>query len=439
MRSETPELEQFRLEFRDNGLVHLIFDAPDRTMNVFSNAAINELGLFGRWLARSEARGVVLRSGKDTAFCAGADLAELGVAYDMIVQTPPDARFNAVFEHFFRLSLAIRALETSGKPVAAAIGGLALGGGCELALGAHYRVLVDHPRASLGLPESLVGLLPGAGGTQRLPRLIGVEAALPILLEGARLSGEAALRAGLVDELVAPGGEVAAAEAWLLTAKASVQPWDRVDWRAPSPADVSSALSAVRKDVLARTLGHEPAPLAILDCLEFGLVQCFDGAIRSEMAIFSHLIQRAEPRNMISTLFLGKTEFERLNRQNKTPAFVEEVVAAVRAILGRASDAAEALAAAGFVNAARSRAAPARDRAAPGYWIDSAAEDPRRGRALAVLDCIAEAVAPWAAGRTPVELQIADYAVVSQTGYPAYLGGPFAFGASRAKEKPSPP
>src|SRR5260370_5493190 len=192
MMSETPELEQFRLEFKDNGLVHLVFDAPGRTMNVFSNAAIHELGVFGRWLAESDARGVVLRSGKDTAFCAGADLTELGVAYDMIMQTPPHARFNAAFDHFFRLSLAIRALETSGKPVAAAIAGLALGGGCELALGAHYRVLVNDQRASLGLPESLVGLLPGAGGTQRLPRLIGTEAALPILADGARLSREGA-------------------------------------------------------------------------------------------------------------------------------------------------------------------------------------------------------------------------------------------------------
>ncbi|MGA2043270.1 MAG: enoyl-CoA hydratase-related protein [Roseiarcus sp.] len=438
MRSQTPVLEQFRLEFKDNGLVHLVFDAPGRTMNVFSNAAIQELGLFGRWLARSEARGVVVRSGKDTGFCAGADLAEIAVACDMVAQTPPDARFNTVFDHFFRLSLAIRALETSGKPVAAAIAGLALGGGCELALGAHRRVLVDHPRASLGLPESLVGLLPGAGGTQRLPRLIGIEAALPILLEGARLSGQAALKAGLVDELVQPGGEVAAAEAWLLTARTPVQPWDRVDWRAPSPPDVSGALSAVRRDILARTLGHEPAPLAILDCIEFGIVQCFDGAIRSEMAIFSHLIQRAEPRNMIATLFLGKTEFERLKRRNATPGFVEEVVAAARAVVERASDAAEALAAAGFVNAAGSRAAPVRDRAAPGYWIDGAPDDPRRAEALAVLDRIAEAVAPWAAGRTTAELRVADYAVVSQTGYPAYLGGPFAFGASGANRRSTP-
>jgi 3-hydroxyacyl-CoA dehydrogenase/enoyl-CoA hydratase/3-hydroxybutyryl-CoA epimerase len=429
MTLEMPTLRQFRLEFPDNGLVHLVFDAPGRTMNVFSNAAIHELGVFAHRLAQSDVRGVVIRSGKDTAFCAGADLNELGDAYDMIMQTPPYARFNAAFDHFFRLSLAMRALETSGKPIAAAIAGLALGGGCELALAAHHRVLVDDPRAALGLPESLVGLLPGAGGTQRLPRLIGIEAALPILLEGVRLSGEAALKAGLVDQLVPAGEEVAAAEAWLLTARTPIQPWDRVDWRAPSPPDVSRALSAARKNVLARTLGHDPAPLAILDCVEFGLVQCFDGAIRSEMAIFSHLIQRAEPRNMIRTLFLGKTEFERLKRKNAIPGFVAQVVDAARAVVEKASEDAEALAAAGFVNTARSRVAPVGDRAAPGYWIDSAVEDPRRAKALAVLDRIGQAVAPFAAGRTPTELQIADYAIVRETGYPAYLGGPFAYAA----------
>jgi 3-hydroxyacyl-CoA dehydrogenase/enoyl-CoA hydratase/3-hydroxybutyryl-CoA epimerase len=431
MTLEMPTLQQFRLEIRDNGLVHLVFDAPGRTMNVFSNAAIHELGVFAHWLAQSDVRGVVIRSGKDTAFCAGADLNELGDAYDMIMQTPHFSRFNAAFDHFFRLNLAMRALETSGKPIAAAIAGLALGGGCELALAAHHRVLVDDPRAALGLPESLVGLLPGAGGTQRLPRLIGIEAALPILLEGARLLGEAALTAGLVDQLVPPGEEVAAAEAWLLTTRTPIQPWDRVDWRAPSPPDVSRALRAARKSVLAKTLGHDPAPFAILDCVEFGLVQCFDGAIRSEMAIFSHLIQRAEPRNMIRTLFLGKTEFERLKRKNAIPGFVAQVVDAARAVVEKASEEAEALAAAGFVNTARSRVAPVRDRAAPGYWIDSAVEDPRRAKALAVLDRIAEAVAPCAAGRAPTELQIADYAVVSETGYPAYLGGPFAYAAFR--------
>src|ERR1700734_3180017 len=107
-------------------------------------------------------------------------------------------------------------------------------------------------------------------------------------------------------------------------------------WIAASPPDVSAALAPVRQKILSETLGHNPAPLAILDCLECGLIQCFDGAIRSEMAIFSHLIQRAEARNMIQTLFLGKTEYERLKRKGQTPAFVGEVVNAVQATIAQA-------------------------------------------------------------------------------------------------------
>lgn len=383
MTPAPPKLEQFRLEFQDNGLVHLVFDVPGRTMNLFSNAAIHELGAFSAWLGTSDVRGVLIRSGKETAFCAGADLTELGVAYDMIVAAPPRDRFTIAFDHFFPLSAALRALETAGKPVAAAIAGLALGGGCELALAAHYRVLADSERAAMGLPESLVGLLPGAGGTQRLPRLIGVDKALPILLEGARLAGKAALDAGLVDAVVAPGEEIAAAEQWLLTATKPCQPWDRPEWTATRPGQVSAQIDLVRARIMAETGGLYPAPIAILDCIEHGLPQCFDGAIRSEMAIFAHLIQRPEPRNMIQTLFLGKTDYDRHARKGTAPAFIGDVVAAL-APLG--SD-----------------------------WADPQV----RQSAHALVD-------QWAGQHTAEDLRMADYAVVSQLGYPAYLGGPFA-------------
>jgi 3-hydroxyacyl-CoA dehydrogenase/enoyl-CoA hydratase/3-hydroxybutyryl-CoA epimerase len=380
MTSTVPKLEQFRLEFQKNGLVHLVFDCPGRTMNVFSNAAIHELSQFAAWLPSAEIKGVLIRSGKENAFCAGADLTELGVAYDMIMEAEPRNRFNVAFDHFFPLSKALRALETAGKPIAAAIAGLALGGGCELALGTHYRVLVDDPKVGMGLPESLVGLLPGAGGTQRLPRLVGLEACLPILLVGARLSGQAALDSGLVHELVKPGEEIARAEAWLLSGADASQPWDRAGWVSPS-ATAIEAVVALRRESADPAY---PAPIAIMDCLQFGLPQGFEGAIRSEMSIFAYLIQRAEARNMIQTLFLGKTDYDRLKRNNALPDFVAEVVAAVRAVLGER-------------------------------------EDP------VVLAAISEAVLPWRDGQTDEALRVADYAVVKETGYPPYLGGPFSF------------
>jgi 3-hydroxyacyl-CoA dehydrogenase / enoyl-CoA hydratase / 3-hydroxybutyryl-CoA epimerase len=372
-----PVLTQFRVESQTNGLVHLVFDCPNRTMNVFSNAAIHELATFAVWLAEADVMGVLIRSGKDNAFCAGADLTELGVAYDMIMEAKPRDRFNVAFEHFFPLSKAIRALETAGKPVAAAIAGLALGGGCELALGAHYRVLVDDPKIGMGLPESLVGLLPGAGGTQRLSRLVGVDVALPILLDGGRLSGHAALNAGLVHELATAGEEIARAEAWLLSVSGAAQLWDRVNWQSPTvtPMLAERRLSADP---------HNPAITAILDCVEFGLPQSFEGAIRSEMAIFSALIQRPEPRNMIQTLFLGKTDYDRAARKGLLPEIIPSIVAAAQSIAGSKSEA-------------------------------------------ATLRAISAAVMALGAGLSFEDRRMADYVCVSQAGFPAFLGGPFTF------------
>src|SRR5258708_11772497 len=238
----------------------------------------------------------------------------------MIMGGPAATRDSVAFDHFFPLSLALRRIETAGKPVAAAIAGLALGGGGELALAAHHRVMVDNPKAAFGLPESLVGLLPGAGGTQRLPRLIGIENALPVLLEGARLTRQAAIAAGVVDQLVPLGEEVAAAERWVLSHAAASQPWDRPGWR-PADADRATAIiDRKRADVLADTLGHYPAPLAILDCVSQGLPQPFDDAIRTEMQVFSKLIQRREPRNMIRTTVLGRLQHDRLRKAGRSPA-----------------------------------------------------------------------------------------------------------------------
>ena len=118
-----PELTEFRLEFPGNELVHIVFDAPGRTMNVFSEAAIVEIARIARWLEDADVRGALIRSGKTTAFCAGANLPEIWAAYDVITATPKPRRFRAAYDHFFRMSLALRALETCGKPVASAVAG----------------------------------------------------------------------------------------------------------------------------------------------------------------------------------------------------------------------------------------------------------------------------------------------------------------------------
>src|SRR6266851_4747674 len=429
---ELGKLQQFRAERTENNVLHLVFDMPGRPMNVFSNAAIAELAVFSRWLRESDVKGVVIRSGKPSAFCAGADLAELGLAYDMIMAAPAETRDRVAFDHFFRLSQALRGIETAGKPVAAAIAGLALGGGGELALAAHHRVMVDDPKVAFGLPESLVGLLPGAGGTQRLPRLTGIEKALPVLFEGARLSGQAAITAGVVDQLVAPGEEVRAAERWVLSDAAASQPWDRSGWR-PADADRATAIiDRKRADVLADTLGHYPAPLAILDCVSQGLPQPFDDAIRTEMQIFSKLIQRREPRNMIRTMFLGRLDHDRFRKAGGIPPPIEEAVAAVSQTLQIDANEdpvlAEAFARAGF----RGQATPAQafdgviSQAA--FWSEA---EPGTDGKLALRERLAKAcvvAGKWRARLSEDERRAADYLLVKNVGFPAYMGGVFASG-----------
>jgi 3-hydroxyacyl-CoA dehydrogenase/enoyl-CoA hydratase/3-hydroxybutyryl-CoA epimerase len=426
-----PALKQFRIEMSENGVLHLIFDMPGRSMNVFSNAAIAEIGLFADWLKQSDAAGVVISSGKPSAFCAGADLVELETAYDMVMAAPPGERDRLAFDHFFRLSHGLRRLETAGKPIAVAVAGLALGGGCEFALAAHHRVIADHPQATFGLPESLVGLLPGGGGTQRLPRLIGIEAALPVLLEGARIGGQAAIAVGLAHEMVGPGEEVAAGERWALSRPAPTQPWDQADWRAADTPRVAAIIGESRRKMLAETLGHYPAPSAILDCVEQGFPQDFDTAIRTEMQIFAKLIQRREPRNMIRTLFLGRLDYERLKKKGMNPRIME-AVAAVSNVLGvhseRGEEISEAFARAGF-RVEQPRKADF-DGRIPGavYWHD---DEPRTWGKELLRARLADAetnAAGWRAQLDESERRAADYVLVTQAGFPAYLGGLFAAG-----------
>jgi 3-hydroxyacyl-CoA dehydrogenase/enoyl-CoA hydratase/3-hydroxybutyryl-CoA epimerase len=424
------KLQQFRAERTENNVLHLIFDMPGRPMNVFSNAAIAELAVFSQWLRGSDVKGVVIRSGKPSAFCAGADLGELGSAYDMIMAAPAETRDRVAFDHFFALSQALRGIETAGKPVAAAIAGLALGGGGELALAAHHRVMVDDPKVAFGLPESLVGLLPGGGGTQRLPRLTGIEKALPVLLEGARLSGQAAIAAGVVDQLVSAGEEVAAAERWVLSHPAASQPWDRPGWRPKDFDGVAAIIEQKRASVLAETLGHYPAPLAILDCVTQGLPQPFDEAIRTEMQIFAKLIQRREPRNMIRTLFLGRLDHDRLRKAGGIPAPVEQAVAAVSETLQAdgAADAvlANAFARAGFHGPASKVSAFDGVIAQATFWLEA---EPVTDGKRALRERLAQAYAvadKWRGKLSEDERRAADYLLVKNCGFPAYMGGAFS-------------
>lgn len=426
MMESLPTLTQFRIEPRDSGIIHLVFDAPGRSMNVFSEQAIIDLGLFSEWLHRSDANGVVVSSGKGSGFCAGADLSELGSAYEMIVAAPPADRFDLAYEHFFRLSHAIRRLETAGKPVAAAIAGVALGGGCELALGCHHRVLARTPRAFMGLPESGVGLLPGAGGTQRMPRLVGLELGLEVLLQGRNLAGVEAHEAGLVHELVEAGDEVAAAERWLLSDQAhATQPWDRADYRSARHDEIEASLTSHRERELSRMLGHEPAPLAILDCVELGLIQPIDGAIRAEMSVFAHLIQRPEPRNMIRTMFLGKQAYERAKRAGGPDKKVTSAVQTIGRHVAEAIATTPDLARCGF-GGTDATLSPAQDRVGSRFWFEN---NPAMTTAI---ERLAVAFSRVITALDETERMELDHILAAKRVVPPYLGGATGLAALRS-------
>ena len=252
---------------------------------------------------------------------------------------------------------------------------------------------------------------------------------MPLLLDGERLAGEAAVAAGLAHRVVKPGEEIAAAEAWLLSSPEPVQPWDREDWVAPSPSAVSAALEPIRRAALKASLGHYPAVFAILDCVEFGAAAELRGrhAQRDGELLSSGAASRTarddpddvpRPRRLRATG--AQAAIARGGRRDRRPPCAAE--------LERSRDRAGALARAGF--SGFGEAAPVATRPLPGYWIDgddaAAASRARGARAHQA------AVAPLAAGRSEEDLRVADYAAVRQAGYPAYLGGPFAFAAARA-------
>lgn len=432
------EMTNFRTRRTEDGVLHLVFDMPDRSMNVFTNKAIHEIETFADWLKTSDVRGVVISSGKSNAFCAGADLTELVQAYDMIMATPSTERDARTVDHFAPIGRAFRKLETAGKPIAVAVHGLALGGGCELMLACHHRVLTDAKETQIGLPESLVGLLPGGGGTQRLPRFTGVEKSLPVLLTGARLSAREAVANGAASETVPAGREIEAAEAWVRSQPDPRQPWDRPNWRSPTMDEVLAITRPAREKILRETGGHYPAELAILDCLDRGLTKTMDEGVAAEIDSFKHLVQRIEPRNMIAVNFLGRVEYDRRRRKDALPSGLDDFAGKVRAAIEARAKMSGPLGARAMIFAGVGGAAPGDIAEAQAVasrqqqWFESPRDETERA-ALSILAAGAVVAATEGNAFAKEERNLADLHCQQAIGFPRYLGGPFSFLAARGE------
>src|ERR1700734_3238623 len=218
MAETEPTYTNFTLDIDGDGIAVVTWNAPGRTMNVIDMTAIAELSAIVEELATDGAvKGVVITAGKDT-FCAGADLTMVEALSrtfaDLAASQGAEAANARLFDESRKLSLLYRRIETCGKPWVAAINGTAVGGGFELALACHHRVAADSDKTRLGLPEIKVGLFPGAGGTQRVARIMPPADALQFLLKGDQVSATRAKAMKLVDEVVPPGDVVRTAKAW---------------------------------------------------------------------------------------------------------------------------------------------------------------------------------------------------------------------------------
>lgn len=279
-------------------IVTLTLDQPGRSANVINaEFGVSLAAMLERLQAKTDLAGVIVTSAKKT-FMAGGDLEWLYAVTDAA----------EVFKSSEMLKAEFRALETLGVPVVAAINGTALGGGLELALACHYRIVLNDGRIKLGFPEVTLGLLPGGGGVTRLPRMIGLQAAFPLLTEGTQLDPTAAQKAGLVDALAKDTADLLAqARAWIVANPEAAQPWDKPGYRIPggdprSPR-VAQMLSVAPAMLKKRTYGNYPAPEAILSAMVEGTQVDFATASRIESRYFAQLATGQVAKNMINAFW----------------------------------------------------------------------------------------------------------------------------------------
>ncbi len=327
----TMQLRNFRFDVDPDGLALLTWDMDGRSMNVITEDVMDEIDAVIDHVAQDQSvKGCVVTSGK-AAFSGGADLGmlrRLGADYaPRVAAEGAEAAMQAFFEGSRRLSLLYRKLETSGKPWVAAINGLCLGGAFELALSCHYRVLADHDTARVGLPEIKVGLFPGAGGTQRVARLMPTGDALQMMVKGEQIRPAAAKAMGLVHALAPAAELVETAKAWLRGGGKPVAPWDQKGFKPPSgrvhsPAGmmVWPAANAIYRR---ETQDNYPAAKALLGAVYEGLQVPFDVGLRIESRYFASILRSKEAAAMIRTLFVSMGE---LNKGARRPAAVPKRV-----------------------------------------------------------------------------------------------------------------
>lgn len=333
-------MTDFTMRVDADGVAIITWDVPGKSMNVLSREAFSSIDeMIDQALADDAIKGVVLTSGKDT-FAGGMDLNTLATIREENGEDPA----RGLFEFTMNGHRILRKLEragldpktnTGGKPVACAITGTCAGIGTEIALACHRRFMTDNPKAKIGLPEILLGIFPGGGGTMRYSRMVGAMAAAPVLLEGKLLDPKKAKSAQLVDEIVAPADLLETARQWVLSASDAdiVKPWDKKGWKMPGggPYHPAGFMTFVGANAMihGKTKGVYPAAKALLSSVYEGALVDFDTALRIEARWFTHVLMNPSSSAMIRSLFVNK---EALEKGANRPAVEDQSVKTVGVI-----------------------------------------------------------------------------------------------------------
>jgi 3-hydroxyacyl-CoA dehydrogenase/enoyl-CoA hydratase/3-hydroxybutyryl-CoA epimerase len=315
----------FKLETDADGIALITWDSPGRSMNVIDLKVMEELGNAIEKVATDAAiKGAVITSGKDT-FCAGADLTMLDMLSreftDIMREQGEEMGVQRLFDEGRKLSQLYRRLETCGKPWVAAINGMTLGGGFELCLACHHRIASDNPKSRVGLPEIKIGLFPGAGGTQRIARMMMPGDALQFLLKGDQIRIPQAKGMKIIDAVVPAGELIDAAKKWIKDGGKPTNPWDVEGFRLPGGLVYSKAgmMTFPPANAIYRreTYDNYPAARAIMQTVYEGLQLPMDQALRVESRWFAKILRTPEAAAMIRSLFVSMQELNKGARRPK--------------------------------------------------------------------------------------------------------------------------
>ena len=315
--------ENFTVETDADGIALVTWDMPGRSMNVFTDEAMTEMDRIIDQVAGDAAiKGAVVTSGKKGSFTGGADLKTISAMFENFhaeIDRNREAAIATLFDKAGRMSWLWRKLETCGKPFVLAINGTCMGGGFEMALASHGRIAARS--AKMGLPEVKVGILPGAGGTQRVPRMMDTQGALQMLMKGSTMSADEALTMGLIDAVVEDGELVEAARAMLKKGVSPVKPWDQDRFKLPSGPVYSPAGAKVWPAVASlyrkETSDNYPSAKAIVKCVYEGLLLPMDTALKVEQRYFTEVLRSTEAMMMIRSLFVSSQALAKGARRPK--------------------------------------------------------------------------------------------------------------------------